>query len=236
MTSILATSVALGDTLHTVCQTSGFPWQTVLSVIAVLISLLMFIVAWLTFREHNRPYITLHAEIKDGYGVCLVIKNSGNRAAYNVSVNTDVPLESVFYSQNPNYKLPFVTEKIHHFIGPDQSLSSFFDDLSWRYSAAYQKPRDKYAITIKYRHKKRKFIDKYQFDLSYLEFMPWGKPRDPIEDISRVLSKISDQLPGGWIHLFRNWDSLYGIKQNQEDAKDNAEGLVGNEDSEHEQK
>lgn len=97
MISILANSAVLQDTLNVASQTSGIPWQDILSILAALFSALLVYVAWATLREHNRPYVTLYAETGDRSNINLVIKNSGNRAAYNVSVKTDVPLESVYF-------------------------------------------------------------------------------------------------------------------------------------------
>lgn len=199
----LATSSVLRDTLNTVTQLSAIQWQDTLTFLGAVFSLLLVIVAWFTYREHNRPYVTLYAETSDRANVNLVIKNSGNRAAYNVTVKTDIPLESVYFSRNPEFKLPFVTEKTHPFIGPDQLVSGEFDILPWRYNRGdknYTEPSDKYLVTIKYRHKIRTFTEKYQLDLSYLEFVPWGYSKDHMGDISSSLKKISDRLPGGITH------------------------------------
>lgn len=235
MTSILATSVALRDTLQVICKTS----QNWVEIIALIVSASMFLVAWLTFREHNRPYITLHAEVRNGSNVNLVLINSGNRAAYNVSVETDVPLESVFYYKNPKCRTPFVTEKIHHFIGPDQSISNYFDGLSWRYPPRtddYKKPCDKYNVTIKYRYKIRNFTEKYQLDLSYLEFVPRSDSENHMSSISSSLRSIADRMPGGWIHRIQNMFSMHKGKHKQEDAKDNAGNSTDIEDNSHESK
>lgn len=206
MIGILATSSVLRDTLNAVTQPSAIQWQDILSMLAAIFSALLVYVAWATFREHNRPYITLYTETGKGGAINLVIKNSGNRAAYNVKVSTDVPMESAYFARHPELKLPFVTEKTHPFIGPDQIMSGEFDDLSWRYdrrSEKYKEPCDKYSVTIKYQHKIKKFTEKYQLDLSYLEFVPWGYSRDHMSDINNSLKKISDQLPGGSIHSIR---------------------------------
>jgi hypothetical protein len=113
LTGILAIPVALKDTLYVASQASGTQWQDVLSILAALFSALLVYVAWATLREHNRPYVTLYAEAGARSNVNLVIKNSGNRAAYNVSVKTDVPLESVYYSKKPEFKLPFVLRRLN---------------------------------------------------------------------------------------------------------------------------
>lgn len=239
MIGIIAIPVALKDTLYVASQASGTQWQDVLSILAALFSALLVYVAWATLREHNRPYVTLYAEAGARSNVNLVIKNSGNRAAYNVSVKTDVPLESVYYSKKPEFKLPFVTEKTHPFIGPDQSLSSDFDVLPWRYNRRvedYQEPCDKYTVTIEYWHKKRRFVDKYQLDFSYLEFMPWGYSRDHISDISSSLKKISDQLPGGMIHSLQNMFKNVPSKYQRDDKEQNVDSSIEAEDAENEPK
>lgn len=239
MIGILAIPVALKDSLYVTSQASGLQWQDVLSILAAFFSALLVYVAWATLREHNRPYVTLYAEAGSRSNVNLVIKNSGNRAAYNVSVKTDVPLESVFYSKKPEFKIPFITEKTHPFIGPDQSLSSDFDVLPWRYNRQvedYQEPCDKYNVTIEYWHKKRRFVDKYQLDFSYLEFMPWGYSRDHMSDISSSLKKISDQLPGGMIHRLRNMFNIAPSMSYRDDKEQNGGSNIKAEDSEDEPK
>lgn len=206
MIGILATSLVLRDTLNTVTQTNVIPWQDILSVLVAILSALLVYVAWATLREHNRPYVTLFAETGNSGSIILIMKNSGNRAAYNVNVTTDVPLESAFFAGNSAAKLPLVTEKTHPFIGPDQIVSGLFDYLSWRYESErdnYKEPCDKFSVMIRYWHKKRRFVEEYQLDLSYLAYVPWGFSQDHIGDISRSLKTISDQLPGGMIHSMR---------------------------------
>lgn len=207
MIGILATSSVLRDTLNTVAQANIIPWQDILSVLVAFFSALLVYVAWATLREHNRPYVTLFAEISNRGSIILVMKNSGNRAAYNVNVTTDVPLESAFFAGRPDAKLPLVTEKTHPFIGPDQIVSGLFDYLSWRYESKrdnYKEPCDKFTVMIRYLHKNRRFVEKYQLDLSYLAYVPRHYSQDHIGDISHTLKSISDQLPGGSTHFLLN--------------------------------
>ena len=208
MIIVLANYAVLQDTLYIVNQSNGTQWQVVPSILTVVVSSILAYVAWATFREYNRPYVTLYAETGKHREINLVIKNTGNRAAYNVRITTDVPLESAHFSQNSKSNIPLLTEKTHPFIGPDQTISGYFDNVYSRYDTDnpnHKKPCDLFTVTIKYRHKMRKFTEKYQLDLSYLEFVPWGNSRDHIAEISSSLRKISDQLPGGMAHAIRAW-------------------------------
>lgn len=239
MIIIMATYSVLGDSLSTITQHSSVLWQDVLSLLAALFSALLVYVAWATLREHNRPYVSLFAETDKGGTIKLVLKNSGNRAAYNVNVSTDVPIESVFYAKNPEIKPPFVTEKTHPFIGPDQTVSGVFDYLSWRYdrrSENYKAPCDKYSVTIRYCHNKRRFVDKYQLDLSYLEFVPCGYSRDHLGDISDSLRTISSRLPNGFAHSLLNTLKYAPIKTQRNDKEQNGDNTIIAEDAENEAK
>lgn len=221
MISSLAASSVLRDTLNTGTILNAVQWQDILSILAAIFSALLVYVAWATLREHNRPYVTLFAETGNSGTIYLVLKNSGNRAAYNVKVITDVPIESAFFAGNPNSKLPLVTDRTHPFIGPDQILSGLFDYLSWRYEPNrpnYKVPCDKFTVTIQYRYKKRRFVEEYQLDLSYLAYVPWSYSQDHLGDISRSIKRISDQLPGGIIHHFQNMFNNAQTKS-QEDSK-----------------
>lgn len=203
MIGILATSTVFGYTLNAVNQVHATSWQGILSILAAVFSALLVIVAWIAYMENNRPYITLYTEIRKGSTINLILKNTGNRAAYNVRIVIDPPMESVYYAQHPERKMPFVTEKIHSFIGPDQTVSGEFDSLSWRYdrrSKDYVEPCDKYRVKIKYKHKIRRFTEKYKLDLSYLEFVPWSHSRDHLGDISNTLRKIADHQPRGFMY------------------------------------
>lgn len=211
MIGVLDSSSILRDSLNAVSQSSGTQWQDILSLLAAIFSALLVVAAWITYMEHNRPYVTLYAETGNEGIINLVLKNSGNRAAYNVCVTTDVSLDSVYFAKMPDLRVPLVTEKNHPFIGPNQIVSGRFDNLFWRYdrrSEDYMAPCDKYAVTIQYRHKIRKFTEKYVLDLSYLEFAPRGFSRDHIGDISKTLKQIANHLPGGMVYrlqsAFRN--------------------------------
>jgi hypothetical protein len=88
----------------------------------------------------------------------------------------------------------------------------------------------------RYWHKKRRFVDKYQLDFSYLEFMPWGYSRDHISDISSSLKKISDQLPGGMIHNLQNMFKNVPSKYQRDDKEQNVDSSIEAEDAENEPK
>lgn len=167
MTSILATSVALRDTLYTASQNSEFPWQNAISLLTVFISALMAYIAWTTLREHNRPYITFNIEadvVKDL--IFFYFRNTGIRGAHDVEIHIKPKPESSAFTGNSLYKN--VDEYKFGFLAPNQEIRSFFDQGAARYPKGEKPDKEEFDITVRYRYRRRKFKENYKCDLSYL--------------------------------------------------------------------
>lgn len=185
MTSILATSVALGDTLYTASQNSEFPWQNAISLLTVFISALMAYIAWTTLREHNRPYITFNIEadvVKDL--IFFYFRNTGIRGAHDVEIHIKPKPESSAFAGNPFYKN--VSEYKFGFIAPNQEIRSFFDQGGARYREGKIPGKEEFYITIRYRYRRRKFKENYKCDMSYISYI-WdvSDPFNPGTDINK---------------------------------------------------
>lgn len=169
MISILATSVAMSDTLQVICKTGGNTLQIMLSIIAAIVSISMFIVAWVTFREHNRPYITFNIEADlDGNQIFYFVRNTGIRGARDVKIHINPTPKPYGTVKSPKDKDR--DEFNYAFLAPDQTIRTVFDYGNRRYPKNGKQPDiDSFHISITYRYNKRIFKEEYDCDISYLQ-------------------------------------------------------------------
>ncbi len=165
----------------------------IISFAGIIVSALVLKATIKALNEQNRPFISFSIEpVKKIGNLHIIIRNTGNRTAENVKIETEPKLIS--YCDRAR-KISSIISKdgkmLLSGIAPNQTIKSFFDSALYRYRNNKEEPQDKLSLTISYNYNKREFVDKIIIDFSYLKNA--SQINSP-EDIEPNIKKIADSL------------------------------------------
>jgi len=167
--------------------------ESILSFLAIVISYILLKSTIKAINEQNRPFISFSIEPqKNSRSMNFVIRNTGNRTANNVEIETKPALSSVFaYKKNFALILSKDGKMKLSGITPNQEIKSFFDSTLWRYKENDEDTIDKVQVEIRYKYRAKEFTDSIVIDFSYLRNL--GSTKTP-EDIEDNIKKIADSI------------------------------------------
>ena len=166
-----------------------------------IITIGMFIIAFYamivnakSYSEQNRPYITFsYEEHKEGNYYYLIVRNTGVRAAYEVTIDIEPILQSYLIKERePISQIKF------DFIAPNQIIKYCFDYSLFRHNEENGAKDEKHKIDLEYKYKSRKYKETYNIDLTYLK--TWigsdieSKSTKHLKDIAENIKNINTQL------------------------------------------
>ena len=168
-------------------------FEPILSFLGLCISYIILKSTIKAINEQNRPFISFSIEsVKKIGNLFIIIRNTGNRTAYNLKISTSPKLISVC---SQNRKIPLIMSSDGEInlsgVAPNQVIQSFFDSGLYRYKENTEESVDLVEIVISYTYKKREFIEKTTIDFSYLKN---ASSISSPEDIDKNIKKIADNL------------------------------------------
>lgn len=167
-------------------------FDSVLSFGGVLISSSILCVTIRSISEQNRPHISFSIETDaDPSDMFMVIRNTGNRTAQDITIST-TPVLLSFCAKERNIPLIINDEGIVNISGlaPNQVIKSFFDYGLYRDKDNHE-IQNITKVNIKYYLKKKKFNESFNLDFSYMDKLAIIKKPD---EISKNLQRIADNI------------------------------------------
>lgn len=167
-------------------------FEAILSFLGIFIS---SCILWMTAKainEQNRPYISFSIETYDDPDqMFIVIRNTGNRTAKNITIYTNPKLKSYFTKESEMPSLINDDGAINlSGLAPGQIIKSFFDYASCRPSK-YKNNFKSSVVTIKYSSNCKKFEGLFNIDFAYLDKrIVVTDSTDLKKNIKRIADKI----------------------------------------------
>ena len=166
-------------------------WDSILSFLGILVSSFILGATVRAINEQNRPYVSFSIETLDDdiSSMLLVIRNTGNGTAENVTITTRPGLIS---SLSKDKSIPILIDDEGRInisgLAPNQVIKSTFDYSLYRSKDKYDNTT---SVDIVYFRKKKKFLESFHLDFSYMDKLSIVKKSN---DIPKNIKKIADKL------------------------------------------
>jgi hypothetical protein len=152
-------------------------------------------------REQTRPYVVVSLDVEQGQLFMIVVENAGTSAAYDVSIEFDVPpssalkeIETVRMLREPIPLLP-----------PGRRYRAAWDVGHQVLDDAYPHPRT-YRPTVRYHdHEKHRYEDTFVLDFNIYDGQALSEPGIPelvraVEGLGKTFQKWTDGTRGLLTH------------------------------------
>jgi hypothetical protein len=170
---------------------------TCVAAIATVVYAIFTIKLWYQMKDSirlsNRPYV--YANIEElGHDVFFVIHNTGNWAAFNVSIKAEPKISSVQLQFAEQFPIdPFLSQPV---IAPHSDLRTWLCDSMYAGMYAKTSNNGSFEITITYQDENgEKYAAAYQLSVGsivYNHLYTIDKAGDNLEKIAKSLEKLAE--------------------------------------------
>lgn len=160
--------------------------SSILSTIAIIISVITLKHSSKTTFESSRANIVFYVDTLTGGQQFLTIKNFGN--SLGTIINIDISPKPD-YSKSPKLKdvsVPVITNYTDISLAPNQCIKSWFPFSQY--------PDKKFNITVQYKTLGKTYTENYPIDISYIEAIDYIRKTSVPNDIPHALKDINETL------------------------------------------
>lgn len=160
--------------------------SSILSIVAIVISLLTLKQSNNAIIESSRANIVFYVDTLTGGQQFLMLKNFGNSMGEILDIDVYPKLD---YSKSPKINcvsIPVITDYKNITLAPNQCIRSWFPFSNY--------PDTSFKITVKYKTLNKIYKETYPINLSYIKAIDYIRKENRNSDVPKILSDINDTL------------------------------------------